>query len=68
MIPEELLSYVTAYNEVSKAGIEAKFGKDVFEKTQKEADAEYDLKYAPKARELDQQFKEALQKLPKKDN
>ena len=68
LIPDELLSYVTAYNEVSKAAIEAKFGKDVFEKTRKEADAEYEVKYAQKAREWDRQFKEALQKLPKKDN
>lgn len=67
-IDEDTLSYANAYNEVSIAGIKAKFGATIFGNVQKEADAEYAEKYEPRAREFERQMKEALKLLPKKDN
>lgn len=69
VIDDETLSYATAYNEVSKAAIEAKFGKDILDKVRKDADKEYEAKgYADKARQFEQKLRDAVQTLPKKDN
>ena len=69
VIDEETLSYALAYNQVSRAGIAAKFGKDILEKVRKEADKEYESKgYAEKARQFEQKFRDNIQTFPKKDN
>jgi hypothetical protein len=68
LIDDETLSYASAYNDVAKAGIEKEFGKDILETVRKEADREWDSKYAEKSREWERKFKETLQRLPKRDN
>ncbi len=68
LIDEETLSYANAHNEVARAAIEAKFGKDILETVREEADREYELKYGEKMREFDRKFREAIQQLPKKNN
>ena len=69
VISDETRSYARAYNEVSIAAIERKFGKGFLERARKEADKEYEANgYAERAREYNQKFRDAVQQLPKKDN
>ena len=67
-IDDDTLRYIAGYNEVSVPAIEARYGKGVLTKVRKEAEAEYELKYAGQYRESMRLFKEALNTLPKKDN
>jgi len=68
IINEDTLRYVGGYNKVSIAGMEARYGKGLLTKVRKEAEAEYELKYAEQDREFMRRMIEALKTLPKKDN
>jgi hypothetical protein len=67
MVDEETSDYADGYNEVSEAGIEAKYGKGILEKVRRRAEAEYENKYGEKEREYDRKFKEGLKSLPKRN-
>lgn len=67
-IDDDALRYVAGYNKVSIAGIEARYGKGLLTKVRKEAEAEYELKYAEQDREFMRRMIEALKTLPKKVN
>jgi hypothetical protein len=67
-VDEETAQYAEAYNEVMKAGIEAKYGIGILEKVKKQAAVEYESKYGEKQREFDKNFEERLkflESLPK---
>ena len=68
LVDDDTLRYVAGYNEVSLAGIEAKYGKGLLEKVRKEAETEYQLKYAEQDREFMQRMIETLKTLPTKNN
>ena len=68
LVDDDTMRYVAGYNEVSIAGIEAKYGKELFTKVRKEAEAEYELKYAKQNREFMRRMTETLKSLPKRDN
>jgi hypothetical protein len=65
LVDEETSDYVSGYNEVSKAGIEAKYGNGILEKIRQQAEVEYESKYGEKERELDKKFREILNALTK---
>lgn len=62
VIDPETLSYADAYNQVSKAGIEARFGKGILEKVRKEADKEYEAKDTARGCESSIKSSETLSK------
>jgi hypothetical protein len=45
VVDDDILNHVKGYNEVSKAEIHRRFGKDVFEKTMTEAQKAYEAKF-----------------------
>lgn len=63
MVDEKTAEYADSYNEVIKAGVEAKFGTGILEKIRKQAEAEYESKYGEKQREFDEKFEEGLKSL-----
>ena len=66
MVDEETAEYVEGYNEVLKAGVEAKYGTDILERIRKQADEEYEIKYGEREREFNRKFRKGLESLPKK--
>jgi hypothetical protein len=65
---DDTLRYVAGYNEVSIPAIEEKYGKEIFIKVRKEAETEYELKYAKENREFTRRMIETLKTLPKREN
>lgn len=68
MIDEETADYAEGYNKVLQAGIEAKYGTGILEKVRIQAETEYETKYGEKERELNRNFREGIQALPKNPN
>ena len=68
LIEDDIVRYAAGYNEVSIAAIEAKYGKEIFTAVRKEAEAEYELKYAKQNREFMRRMTETLRALPKVEN
>jgi hypothetical protein len=66
VVDEVTSDYADGYNEVATAGIKARYGKGVFEKARRRADAEYEKKYGARQREQDKKFNEGLMSLPAK--
>jgi tetratricopeptide (TPR) repeat protein len=54
--------YADGYNEAARAGIEARYGKGIWAKVRRQAEAEYRAKYGEKEREHDKQYRKALNK------
>ena len=67
VVDEETVDYAVGYNQVAKAGIESKYGKDILEKVRKQANDEYESKYGEKDREHNKKMKEAIESLPKRN-
>ena len=67
-LDEATRMYVAAYNAVSVAAIEAKYGPDILKKAREEADVEYKEKYEKEYLEFWRQFREFLALPPKKNN
>ena len=68
LVDDDTLRYVAGYNAVSIPGIEARYGRGILTKVKKEAEAEYELKYAEQNREFVRRMIETLIALPQKDN
>jgi hypothetical protein len=67
IVDEETVGYAVGYNEVSKVGIESKYGKDILEEVRKQANDEYESKYGEMEREYNRKMKEAIESLPKRN-
>jgi hypothetical protein len=65
MVDEETSDYADGYNEVSLAGIEAKYGKGILEKVRQQAETEHESKYGEKEREYSRKFQEGIKTIPK---
>lgn len=68
LIDDDDVRYVAGYNSVSIPGIEARYGRGILTKVQKEAETEYELKYAEQNREFVRRMIETLKTLPKRGN
>ena len=64
MVDEETAEYVEGYNEIMKAGIEAKYGTGILQKVRKQAEDEYETKYGDRQREFNRKLKEGRKILP----
>lgn len=68
LVDDDTVRYVAGYNAVSIPAIEARHGRGILTKVRKEAEAEYELKYAEQNREFVRRMIETLKTLPKKEN
>ena len=68
LVDDDTLRYVAGYNAVSIPAIESKYGTGILIRVRKEAEAEYELKYAEQHRESVRRMIGTLKTLPKNNN